>query len=346
MNQKPAIVQSEIAAAFLSGKSVREVSQELGCSKGTVLRYRHRLLQSGVSLPTCGCGRESGHKGMCRPRLQKCSERSVAEPGNASAGVPMSQISDEILRVLAQADKPLTASEIFDVGAFDEDVKPVYAALPKMVTDGLIFRISPVAVNGGGKYSYAHNPAWKGTVAATIEAAVASSNKVTNTFQPHTNSANTTDGDELKVKATPPELLKPAIEIPIFGSSAPKKVPCPHCGKPMGWLSDMCLDCYRKGKSVLKYAPKEVKGEPKLIAAPQPVQDGTAVPSHEGHAGEAALPEVDTAYNPVSDYVSYTDNKLMQACLAERDTLVKRLAVLDKRLAILAEWAEEDRIGS
>lgn len=89
MNQKPEEFRWGVTNAFLAGKSVRAIRKEFQCSSGTVLRYRHEMVKSGIPLPTCNCGREAGHKGMCKSRLAKISNHKDKPVVDIGVGHPV-----------------------------------------------------------------------------------------------------------------------------------------------------------------------------------------------------------------------------------------------------------------
>lgn len=67
-------VVSEITKRILSGCSIRDISREVGVSRGTVLRYRF-LIAGEIELPHCDCGRPAGHRGWCLTRVVKSPAR-------------------------------------------------------------------------------------------------------------------------------------------------------------------------------------------------------------------------------------------------------------------------------
>lgn len=62
-------MQLKIARRLLAGDNCAAIAADLGIAKGTVTRWRAALLkglaEAGVTV-VCGCGREVGHRGVCK----------------------------------------------------------------------------------------------------------------------------------------------------------------------------------------------------------------------------------------------------------------------------------------
>ena len=85
------------AAIRGTGRSLRAISEEFGCSWKTVRRIADRL---SADRGCCGCGRPSGHKGHCRVRLVVMALRSGRKRRWAGGRRPVwTDAADEVLRL-------------------------------------------------------------------------------------------------------------------------------------------------------------------------------------------------------------------------------------------------------
>lgn len=71
--------KDKVIKAIESGKGIRETSRETGVAKNTVKKIQTLVvaqrIEEGVATPCCECGREVGHRGWCKTRIQKSPKR-------------------------------------------------------------------------------------------------------------------------------------------------------------------------------------------------------------------------------------------------------------------------------
>jgi hypothetical protein len=60
--------RKSVVDALMSSLSTRQVCDKTGVAKRTILKIRTEI---SSQLPKCQCGRENGHRGMCRNRLAR-----------------------------------------------------------------------------------------------------------------------------------------------------------------------------------------------------------------------------------------------------------------------------------
>ena len=67
--------------SLMRGESIRTISKNVGCAKGTVSHYRRLLVAAelcgfdDVRLPKCECGQQAGQRGWCAARFARSEAR-------------------------------------------------------------------------------------------------------------------------------------------------------------------------------------------------------------------------------------------------------------------------------
>lgn len=92
--------EEAIKAAFLAGKTTREVAIEFGLHARSAAKRKQVLVKSGADFGNCACGKHRLHAGMCSarwahfkaqpvPKERRHFERVRTDPTYAYPGLPM-----------------------------------------------------------------------------------------------------------------------------------------------------------------------------------------------------------------------------------------------------------------
>jgi transcriptional regulator with XRE-family HTH domain len=101
MNQLVPEKRAQLKRLLAAGMSLRQIAQEVGCAKNTVLRYAHM----SVVRRRCPCGQEAIHRGWCSWRLQFSYQRREwlrKHWGRSSHAGPLSESIDAAVKAAKQ----------------------------------------------------------------------------------------------------------------------------------------------------------------------------------------------------------------------------------------------------
>lgn len=70
-------IHIEIARCLRAGMSLRSVAAKFSVSINTVSLRRKNLIENGVQLDPCACGRSAGHSGWCSVRYAASPRRQA-----------------------------------------------------------------------------------------------------------------------------------------------------------------------------------------------------------------------------------------------------------------------------